>query len=270
MELILENALSTSAEADENDVRAAKIALNRLGYYTPEYAGGINDVTDAKLFAAIKTFQEDSKLQPSGAIRPQDETVAAINRAIEDQPIAQEYIWRTAGDDKVRSDHQARDGKRFSWLQRPLPGEEHNCRCWAEPVIGKQTINQIYDPPIEPVYLVETALGLTIGSYAGLILRLPTIKAPSRNLNIEFNPAKSIKKWTNQLRERGWENDDEVVRALNEGKRYQVLNKAHPDHLTIMYKYNRKYLVRDEVTNKIIHVGGGKDFKPPKIIGWIK
>jgi len=48
-----------------------------------------------------------------------------------------QYIWRTVQDDKVRSSHAARAGETFSWTNPPEgghPGEDYNCRCWAEPV----------------------------------------------------------------------------------------------------------------------------------------
>lgn len=46
------------------------------------------------------------------------------------------YIWHTQGDDRVRSSHAARDGKIFNYNVPPEggnPGEDYNCRCWAEP-----------------------------------------------------------------------------------------------------------------------------------------
>ena len=45
------------------------------------------------------------------------------------------YIWRTAGDSKVRSSHADRNGKTYSWYDPPEgghPGEAYNCRCRAE------------------------------------------------------------------------------------------------------------------------------------------
>jgi hypothetical protein len=47
------------------------------------------------------------------------------------------YIWRTAGDDKVRPSHAANEGKIFAWANPPdtgNPGEDYNCRCTAEPI----------------------------------------------------------------------------------------------------------------------------------------
>ena len=46
-----------------------------------------------------------------------------------------QYIWRTAGDGKVRRSHAANNGKIFSWNNPPPtghPGETYGCRCWAE------------------------------------------------------------------------------------------------------------------------------------------
>lgn len=50
------------------------------------------------------------------------------------------YIWRTVKDSDVRPAHAAREGKIFSWTNPPEgghPGEDYNCRCWAEPVNGQ-------------------------------------------------------------------------------------------------------------------------------------
>ncbi len=44
------------------------------------------------------------------------------------------YIWRTVGDDKVRSSHAEHDGYAFNWHIAPNtghPGEDYNCRCSA-------------------------------------------------------------------------------------------------------------------------------------------
>lgn len=48
------------------------------------------------------------------------------------------YVWRTVGDERVRDSHARNDGKIFRWDGGPAtghPGEEINCRCWAEPVL---------------------------------------------------------------------------------------------------------------------------------------
>ena len=148
----LNQTFSSSSIVSTTDVQNVKHALNRLGYYAPPKDIGIMGFTDKAIFDALKQFQKDKNLLVTGEMRPSDTTVQMINRAIEDQPITTKYIWRTVQDDKVRSSHAVREGKVFSWLDHPVPGEEFKCRCWAEPFQGQKTANQIYDPPIELVY----------------------------------------------------------------------------------------------------------------------
>ena len=44
------------------------------------------------------------------------------------------YIWHTCGDDKVRSSHAELDGTVHSVDEDIFPGEDYNCRCWAEEI----------------------------------------------------------------------------------------------------------------------------------------
>lgn len=63
----------------------------------------------------------------------------------------QEYIWKTAGDSRVRSGHQRLNNKRFRWDDPPVvdaktgrrchPGQDYACRCIALPVFDIDTIN---------------------------------------------------------------------------------------------------------------------------------
>ncbi|WP_220750577.1 MULTISPECIES: phage minor head protein [Jannaschia] len=55
----------------------------------------------------------------------------------EDLGIVQ-YIWRSRDDAKVRDSHATYDDRVFRWDDPPQgghPGEAHNCRCYAEPVL---------------------------------------------------------------------------------------------------------------------------------------
>jgi SPP1 gp7 family putative phage head morphogenesis protein len=51
------------------------------------------------------------------------------------------YVWRTVGDERVREAHAEVDGQTFQWGNPPgdtdfnEPGEDYQCRCWAEPVL---------------------------------------------------------------------------------------------------------------------------------------
>lgn len=59
------------------------------------------------------------------------------------------YIWRTRGDNKVRASHAANNGRIFSWDNPPPtghPGEDYNCRCWAQPyskIPGEYLVNPV-------------------------------------------------------------------------------------------------------------------------------
>lgn len=49
------------------------------------------------------------------------------------------FVWRTAGDERVREEHQELDGQQFDYNDPPdegLPGEPIQCRCYAEPVLA--------------------------------------------------------------------------------------------------------------------------------------
>lgn len=57
-----------------------------------------------------------------------------------------QYIWHTAQDEKVRKDHAERDGKSFDYANPPKggnPGEDFNCRCWAEP-LPENTLKEVF------------------------------------------------------------------------------------------------------------------------------
>jgi SPP1 gp7 family putative phage head morphogenesis protein len=46
------------------------------------------------------------------------------------------YIWRSVNDNRVRPEHQDRDGQSFLWSNPPSgghPGEDIQCRCYADP-----------------------------------------------------------------------------------------------------------------------------------------
>ena len=264
----LTHSITRVATADGFDVRLLKIALSRFGYYTSDKDIGLADFADANMFTALKDFQKDKHLTATGAVRPGDDTEQAIDRAIEDQPLSAQYIWRTCGDDKVRDAHAARDGKVFSWINPPKggnPGSDHNCRCWAEPVKKGYTQEELQTSGIDkitPEYPVEAAVGLIVGGQIGLALR--TLNELPRNLNWQDGAGKNYTKWKKQRTDRGWENDAEVTEALRTGKRYRAYNKLNPENPAIRYEYKGKYLVRDEVTNDIIHYGA-KSFDRPAV-----
>ena len=59
----------------------------------------------------------------------------------------EQYIWRSQDDAKVRDNHASYDDRVFRWDNPPAgghPGEAHNCRCYAEPVLPGVQSNVVF------------------------------------------------------------------------------------------------------------------------------
>ncbi|MAK31420.1 minor capsid protein, partial [Acinetobacter sp.] len=59
-----------------------------------------------------------------------------INKARQLSMGVETYVWQTAKDERVRKDHQHKQGKTFRWDDPPTgghPGEPIRCRCTALP-----------------------------------------------------------------------------------------------------------------------------------------
>ena len=57
-----------------------------------------------------------------------------------------QYEWGTAGDERVRPEHQQNHGSVFDWAKPPdtgHPGDAVQCRCFATPVIGVAKASQM-------------------------------------------------------------------------------------------------------------------------------
>lgn len=82
MTVKINKPFASNASADAEDVRVIKRALNWLGYYIPYEKTGLTTIPDAEIFKAIKAFQVDKKLSATGAVRPGDDTIKALNKSI--------------------------------------------------------------------------------------------------------------------------------------------------------------------------------------------
>lgn len=138
----IESAIAPDLEVASKDVRAVKIALNKLGYYIPDFQKGMSGGAEADFFDAIKSFQRAFLISVDGRIDPDDVTMRYLNDELEDPNnfmiFKGQYIWQTVGDEKVRGIHRIRDGRQYSWDDPPEgghPGEDFGCRCWAEPIL---------------------------------------------------------------------------------------------------------------------------------------
>ena len=65
---------------------------------------------------------------------------SALNQQRQQNLGVEEYIWRTAEDDRVRDSHAANNGKVYRWDNPPKgtghPGQDIQCRCVAQPIIN--------------------------------------------------------------------------------------------------------------------------------------
>lgn len=145
MQIKLSQPLAADSPADSYDVRQMKKTLNRLGYYMPYEQTGITGIPDTAMFDGLKRFQADHNFPTSGIARPDDDTITALNEAATKVPEGT-YIWRTVGDGKVRPEHAQYNGTTRSWSDSPDPGEDFNCRCWAEPIQEEGLSQKVIGP----------------------------------------------------------------------------------------------------------------------------
>ncbi|MBL6927817.1 MAG: hypothetical protein ISR44_01485 [Rhodospirillales bacterium] len=89
------------------------------------------------------------------------------------------YTWRTVQDGKVRSSHADREGKVFLWTKPPKgghPGEDFNCRCWAEQNVAEA----------DKCYYKRLDKEEAQRKYEDHSAQLPSIEADIQNLKLEI------------------------------------------------------------------------------------
>lgn len=72
--------------------------------------------------------------------------MSLFTKALGDDRPTTHYIWRSAGDERVRDAHAAVSGQVFAWSDSPVhghPGNEPNCRCWPEPYYGHPAVPDV-------------------------------------------------------------------------------------------------------------------------------
>ena len=107
--------------------------------------------------ALSKVLNEEFRVSAGNLRRiTRDQTSKAIGqltRSRHQQIGIQEYIWRTAQDERVRDSHVSLDGTRQRWDTPPSvghPGEDIQCRCVSIPVIAALDDGKRYPPRVEP------------------------------------------------------------------------------------------------------------------------
>jgi hypothetical protein len=254
----LKTRLSSDSTADPHDVIRLKRVLNRLGYYQPLNKIGMTDIPDKALFDALAVFQRAHHLDVTGKIKPDDLSEKYISFYSTQTPPGS-YIWRTVEDEKVRSEHASYNRTVRAWSDHPAPGDDFNCRCWAQPV--EQEVWQIHDPPLKPVY--PELLLLTL-SPARWLYNAWKLWALARGTNWSIGKHKTERQWANRIENREW-TPQQITDTIRYGKRYPAPNKVYPSHTATRYEYKGRYVVRDDINKEILQVSGPK-FSPNKLV----
>ena len=107
------------------------------------------DEFEARLFAVLGAYEREGRDRDEIATLIEADINATeawllrkfqneLNEARQRAAGVTHYVWRSADDSKVRSSHAERDDRVFPWSHSfpdGLPGEAHNCRCYAEPAV---------------------------------------------------------------------------------------------------------------------------------------
>lgn len=277
------------SEDAAHDLKQLKIALNRLGFYTPAPDTGMTDEIDNQLADATYAFQRWATIYfDDTQIGPGSTTERVLNEelAVQDDGHGL-YIWRTVQDDHVRHDHAVRDGRRFYWNDPPdggNPGEDYNCRCWAEPIAlpyhpwkewvrereakrrveenlapekGLANVDPVLIQPgldaIKPVYPLETVLGILIGG-SPFKTAIRFLEMSLRDSEWSFGHHKTQTKWNNRMIKRGW-TEEKITETIQNGKRFDAPNEVNKGNKAVRYEYEGNFVVRDEITKEIIQLG---------------
>ena len=119
------------------------------------------------------------------------------------------YIWRTKGDDKVRSKHAEREGKIFNKHIPPEggnPGEDYNCRCWAEPYKPEKVTEMVQIVDLSGLDMFKEQKAKSIKQYAEN--DKSGIKSDAINYNQHYISDEELyqKMWKNIKEFEGYEN----------------------------------------------------------------
>jgi SPP1 gp7 family putative phage head morphogenesis protein len=126
-ETFLKQVETTVFEGMRKGTRHEQIAKQILGFGKDEL-GNVSKFRKAKNRANLIARDQANKF--NGKLNELRQTSIGVKK----------YTWRTVGDARVRDSHEARDGNIYTWAKGSEigthPGEEIQCRCWAEPVLS--------------------------------------------------------------------------------------------------------------------------------------
>ncbi len=108
----LHQDVASDRSVDTRDIKWLKMALVKLGYYTPDSRAGesnkrLNQYPNQRLFDAIEKFRKENKIKETGAVKPGHWTEVKINEALKKErmdkmKISSEGIsWLKDKEDKI-------------------------------------------------------------------------------------------------------------------------------------------------------------------------
>lgn len=115
--LTIEGAINRYAPPNENNVE--------------NYLKSVERQTGFPRSTPMNSLSKNNLLNLAKAMAKHEGNISGKKRLV---PKHEKYVWVTAGDDKVRPEHEALDGEIRTWYDTPHPGEEYGCRCHAESV----------------------------------------------------------------------------------------------------------------------------------------
>lgn len=115
--LTIAGAINRYAPPNENNVE--------------NYLKSIERQTGFPRSTLMHNLSKDNLLKLAKAMTKHEGNISGKKRLV---PKNEKYIWVTAGNDKVRPEHEALAGKIRTWYDTPRPREEYGCRCHAESV----------------------------------------------------------------------------------------------------------------------------------------
>ncbi len=149
------NLMSSSGITDSIRDRTIRQNLELISSLATEHLDGLSDIlsqgltsgkTQKEITDAIENLTWRNRSKAKFWARDQaSKFFGAVSRERQTASGIPGYIWR--GLRGARDNHAAVIGKYFSWTNPPAvgakgerchPGEDYNCRCWAEPAFGPE------------------------------------------------------------------------------------------------------------------------------------
>ncbi len=164
-----------------------------------------------------------------------------------------------------------------NFADAPDPGDDINCRCWAEVITNEQARVMTSLPPDEPglvavypeaILLPALRTGAVISAAAraarakitrdmirrALRRNAQSPRKPERDTRWRLGDHKSEKEWENRYQRGGW-TDEKITDTIKNGEAFPAPNKVKQQNTATRYEKDGNFVVRDDQTNEIIQVG---------------